>query len=389
MAKQQVLDMAHAHFPKTYRESYWGAVLQTLIVGVYLWATAFGSDPNVIYALFALFPFTLLNLIVTRTVLYDDSIESIGILGRRSLFKADIARLEIREAKVRRKNVERYLLISRNDQEKPLTIPGSVARDAVFSAWMQPIATKRVTAGEQVVSHRAAKGAGRTFLVMIFGFMMLLTLPLFAPPLKPYFDLLLLFLPWIAFLSFSRPFRTEGTHAFGESGTTRPVVGASFSMLALFFAPIYLLVVGRGPGTFVVSADSLPLTCVAIAMALASLALIRLPTINTNVLGRDILVYGVVLAGLYGYGAAATVNELFDKSVPETFPVGIESKFIRTGKGGGNFFKVAPWGPETIERDYRTSRDTYARLQVSDTICASLHSGAIGMRWYQLSDSCR
>jgi hypothetical protein len=66
----------------------------------------------------------------------------------------------------------------------------------------------------------------------------------------------------------------------------------------------------------------------------------------------------------------------------------IESKFVRTGKGGGSFFKLAPWGAETMERSYQPSLNTYYRLRVSDTICASLHSGAIGMRWYQLSDSC-
>jgi hypothetical protein len=40
-----------------------------------------------------------------------------------------------------------------------------------------------------------------------------------------------------------------------------------------------------------------------------------------------------------------------------------------------------------MERSYRPSLDTYHRLRVSGNICASRHPGAIGMRWYQLSDS--
>lgn len=100
------------------------------------------------------------------------------------------------------------------------------------------------------------------------------------------------------------------------------------------------------------------------------------------------IIFIVLSAGLYGYGAALTVNQAFDRSVPQTKSVVIENKHMRTGKRSGFFFDLAPWGEETWGRTYSTSDSVYDQMRVSGSICATLHAGALGLPWYRLSDRC-
>ena len=385
MSNGTVAALSEARFPKTYRE-YWVVVLSTLLSTFYLWLWTFSFDPNLIYAILALYLFLIVDVIVTRTVVREDRIESINLLGRRTLLKDDIDRLEVREGQYKGKPVETYRLIPKYDDDKPLRISGTLAKDCARLPWMARIPTKQVSAAPPTKPCPGTVIAIRIALYgVIFGFVGLMFLPAAVPSLQPYFALMTLFLPWIIFPYVYR-FRRERLRD-PDGATSRALVSILIIPAALLFSLMYPLVYG-GNHVFVVSADTLPLTCASIALALITLVIVHFSSFNTSNLTAGVLVFIAGVAGLYGYGAALTINELFDRSAPQNFPVVIETKFVRTGRGAGSFFRLSPWGAEAMKREYATSRNTYSRLQVSDSICASLYLGAIGMRWYKLSDSC-
>lgn len=385
MTDERVVDLAPVGLPRTYREKYWGEIGAAVLVAIMLWARTIGSDPYVIYPVLGLSLFMVLNIIATRIVLHDDRIESVNLLGRRVLFKSHIDRLEIRESKVKGKTVTTYLLIPRTGLDKALMIPSALAMDEVWFNWMAPIPETRMDA--MPVKPAGGKGAATALvLLLVLGLTGMMILPKVRPDFKPYLDVSNLFLPWLIclyMLSNSRLLSDRTTYLDG-TGSTRMAIGLMF----IIISPTYLIVGGHRLNVFVVGPDSLLLVYACFAMALASLVLLRFSGIDMLNMKREALVVVVGFAGLYGYGAALTANELFDSSAGQAARVKIEGKYVRTGKGGGSFFKLSPWGPETMERSYRPSPGAYNQLQVSDSICAYLHPGAIGMRWYQLTDFC-
>lgn len=370
------------NWPNTYREKYWGAIGSMVLVSGYMWVRTIETDPYAIYAIAALCLFMIGNLIATRIVLHPDRIESINFLGRRSLPREQVDRLEIRQSCVKGKTVETYVLVPRDKEYKPIMIPNNVRMDAAWFEWMAAIPEVKISADDQ------AKGAETAAIIffVVFAFPVNLTLPLLKPHLKPYFDVFNLFVPWLTCLwVFSnRSFRDTRPNSLSEFR----VVGRFFLGVPLCVASIYLVVSSLGADTYIVGSDSFKLEIASVAGSLLVLALLRLLQIDTLNMKRDWLVVLVGFAGFYGYGAASTANELFDTSAPQVSPVEIERKYILTGKRAGPYFQLAPWGPEARERSYRAPKKTYDRLMVSDNICAWLYEGAIGMRWYQLSDTC-
>ncbi len=368
-------------FPEPIGRNIGGAIGSAVLVALILWGRTYGADPYVIYAVGALFLFMICNLFVTRLVLHVDRIESINLLGRRSLSRDDIARLEIREATVKGKTVKSYFLISKREGESPLMVPGNVKMDATWLNWMAPIPEETIPPIDR------SEGAG-TGMVVVAGlaFVAMLIVPIIHSQWKPYFDLLHLFLPWVICLYIFTSDRMRSAELQGDgSGKSLAMI---WLMMGLSISPIYLIIAGRLNGVFVVGGDSWLLIAASAAMAVISLVLARYSPFDSLNMKRDWLVTVVALAGFYGYGAAQTANELFDVTSPETVNVAIASKYVVTGKGAGSFFKLAPWGAETMQRSYRPTLATYNSRRIGDSVCAELHAGAIGMRWYQLSDSC-
>ncbi len=85
MANESAVDLGQVAFPRTYREKLWRSAGSALFGTALLWWYASGSEPYVIYLVLAFFLFMMLDVIVTRTVLYEDRIERIHLLGRWSL----------------------------------------------------------------------------------------------------------------------------------------------------------------------------------------------------------------------------------------------------------------------------------------------------------------
>ncbi len=365
---------ASASYPRVYREKIWGALGAAIFIVLLLWLKTLSAGTGILYAIGALFLLMMVNLFVTRIVLYPGHIESINLIGRRSMARADIDRLEIRETKVKSRTVKKYYLIPKNEGQLPLMVPGNIKMDEAWFEWMAPIREEIVPPIEQAVS--GATGVGLLILALCLG---LLITPIVHSEWKFYFDLIHLSLPWLVclYLFTSDRFRDPAQRMW------LPVLGMITMMPA-----IYLVVIGSMSGAFVVGADMWMLIAASIGMGLFSLLLMRWSPIDSFALTRDWPITLVALAGFYGYGAALTINQLFDDSQPRTLPVSIAQKYVTTGKGAGSFFKIAPWENETEARSYRPSQATYNRLAVGDNVCASLHPGALGMRWYQLSDSC-
>jgi hypothetical protein len=389
MADEREMDRASAGFPRTYRESSWGAVIGILFLTFFTWAVAAISDPYVTYTIVPFLLFLILNLVITRIELHKDRIEKIALFGDRSLLRANIDRVEIREVRTKGGTIKTYRLISKRDQDKSLMIIGGFTNSDTWRAWIEPFVGANADPESRKPSAET-QAAARASLCLLLGIGASRILLKFKPQLMPYVDLLDLSLPWLACLYafISSQFRSDGLSDFHGTDAARKAVSQAVVTLSFMISAIFLLPVWLTNGLFALGTNTSILTFSSVTMAPIILLILHFLSIDLVDIRRDSLTVIVAIACLYGYGAAVTANELFDHSNPQTMRVGIENKYVRTGKGAGSYFKLAPWGPETMEREYRPSQSTYNRLRVSDSICASLYPGALGMRWYRLSESC-
>ncbi len=351
--------------PRTYREKYWVSLGGVVLLSLFLLAQTYMVDGRLVYLVAILFLFMLVNLAATRIVLYPDRIESVNLLSRRALPKDQIDRLEVRETRVKGKVVKNYWLIARNDPDRPMLISSKIRMDDSWFEWMAPIPETVVPPPDKQSTGLAVMG----MLLCVAG----LIVPVIMPRTKPYFDILFLLLPWLACLFLATNARQPASLASG--------MASIISMMAA----VYLLAVGPGVNGYVVDADSWVRIFACVGMALVGLVLLRFSPIDSLNMRSDAIVMVVLATGIYGFGAAMTANQLFDMSVAQTASVPIQNRFMATGKHAGPRFNLAPWGPETRSRIYTPSQATYAR---ADSVCASLHPGALGMRWYQVSDLC-
>jgi len=87
----------------------------------------------------------------------------------------------------------------------------------------------------------------------------------------------------------------------------------------------------------------------------------------------------------YGYGASALGNSLLDRSTPVSYPTTVSRMFVSSGKHRTPTLRLAPWGPRTTAEDAAVSWDLYRSTRVGETVCAQLHPGALGVRWFQIA----
>lgn len=92
-----------------------------------------------------------------------------------------------------------------------------------------------------------------------------------------------------------------------------------------------------------------------------------------------------LLAFGYGWAAPNLVNRAFDASPGRVVQVTIQSMHVTTGRGDRHHLGLAPWGPVTSSADVTVPPATYANLSVGGVVCATLHSGALGLAWYKVA----
>jgi MFS family permease len=89
----------------------------------------------------------------------------------------------------------------------------------------------------------------------------------------------------------------------------------------------------------------------------------------------------------YGYGAGAAIDALLDHSETHVFRVGVVGGRISHGKYSTPYLTLGPWGGKTESEEVAVSRDFYDRTRLGQTVCVSLHAGALKIAWYEI-DSC-
>jgi hypothetical protein len=372
----------HASLPRTYRESKWASIALAVVMAGIVGVETFQYDYNANFAILAFLMFTILNMAVTRIVLYDDRIESVTLLGRRSLLKAQIDRLEIREKRSQDRSSKSYFLISKNENDKPFLIPGKDGMDNIWAGWLESIPETKLNIEVESFETGLVLAIALPILSTIF-------LPIFYDKLRPYFLILHLISPLMVclYLLSSDRFRNGEVVLLSKTAPASSLLDSMLGLI-LLVSMTGLFLWHPWNGDFVVGSDISSLSCIAIAAPLLSLAALRILRIEFVNLRRDSLTIFAGFVGVYAYVFALIGNEVLDNSVAQSTPVPITSTYVIAGKRAGTYANLANWGPETVERSFRVGSIGTGNWKAGDTICAAVHPGAFGMRWYRLSVSC-
>jgi hypothetical protein len=87
----------------------------------------------------------------------------------------------------------------------------------------------------------------------------------------------------------------------------------------------------------------------------------------------------------YGYGASALGNSLLDHSSALSYPTTVYRMFVTSGKNKTPTLRLGPWGPRATSQDAAVSWDLYRSTRVGETVCAQLHTGALGIPWFRIA----
>ncbi|MEI9929624.1 MAG: hypothetical protein WDM89_03400 [Rhizomicrobium sp.] len=153
------------------------------------------------------------------------------------------------------------------------------------------------------------------------------------------------------------------------------------SLSGIFILPsLTLFLRGMLDFTFLDTSRLIILTLV-IAAALA-LVLTRLLPKSPAHWGEWALLTLVTLG--YSYGALVQLDTLPDRAVSQIYRATVSGKHIAHGKSWSYYLDLAPWGPDQEKSSARVPAGLYARIQPGMQVCAALHPGFIGMRWYDV-----
>lgn len=93
----------------------------------------------------------------------------------------------------------------------------------------------------------------------------------------------------------------------------------------------------------------------------------------------------VLFGSFYAYGAIAQSNALLDKSSTNAFTAVVTRKHVVHGRSISYHFRLDPWGPQLDETDITVPRQLYNAASIGDRVCIDLHSGALRIAWYQIT----
>ncbi|MGH7022270.1 MAG: hypothetical protein ACREEB_01620 [Caulobacteraceae bacterium] len=96
------------------------------------------------------------------------------------------------------------------------------------------------------------------------------------------------------------------------------------------------------------------------------------------------LLFLSLFAAGYGWGVASLANRFFDNSAGQPYPVTVIAKHETYGRGRGYSLTIAPWGPASGSASVGVPLSTYNDATEGGTVCAVLHSGALGLAWYRV-----
>jgi len=99
-----------------------------------------------------------------------------------------------------------------------------------------------------------------------------------------------------------------------------------------------------------------------------------------TILGFSIFMFG------YGYGAAITLNCMYDKSEPEKYDATILSKRISSGKSTTYYLELTPWGKQKEIDEVSVSKDLYNKLNQNDKVNIYFMKGQFDIPWFEVTE---
>ncbi len=89
-------------------------------------------------------------------------------------------------------------------------------------------------------------------------------------------------------------------------------------------------------------------------------------------------------SSLYGIGGVMQVNTRLDLSKPAVYEAPVVGKYLSGGRHTSYHLTLPPFGPANEFQDVTVEKDFYDSLRLNDRVCAYLHPGKLGVRWYSV-----
>jgi hypothetical protein len=90
-----------------------------------------------------------------------------------------------------------------------------------------------------------------------------------------------------------------------------------------------------------------------------------------------------ICAAIYGYGATSVVDIQLDFSAGAVTPVQVLDKHVFHGRRSTSYNLYLPaWGPRAGPNSIEVSSATYHAVNIGESVCITLHPGAIGLPWF-------
>ena len=394
-------------YPRTYRLagsarrlSWLGGIL-LLVIPIYVVAAGgsapFGLTPGAAFALGGflialaggLGIYLIVGVFRTGVVLSADSIAVTGTLtGTRSLRRSDI--LGMRSIKTGIRDAKPILeLVPRFASMQSLRIDGAIDTDDAFLAWMSGLtdldaadaqASREAIIADPVLgTTREARldalqsvrnwvmvgafVAGIATMVLLF-----LPTPLWLAAALP------MALPWLGILIVNR---WDGLFRLHDDKNDARV---NLSLIMLLpGAMLWWLSVGS-VHLMDWRAALVPAALVSVVLVATAVRVEKKPRATA---ANVALLF--VLSLMYGYGAIAVCDRVFDGAAPQVFrPQARNAHASSGGRSTTYYVDLAPWGPRTEWEIVIVTRTVYDAAARGAPICVKLHPGALGMPWYRV-----
>jgi hypothetical protein len=92
----------------------------------------------------------------------------------------------------------------------------------------------------------------------------------------------------------------------------------------------------------------------------------------------------LVVSSMYGWGLAATLDTMLDRSTPTNYTSTVLNKYESHGRGTTYYLDLAPWGPIQEPDGLRVSSSTYGGTSIGEWVCLQLRPGMLHVQWYRI-----
>lgn len=125
-----------------------------------------------------------------------------------------------------------------------------------------------------------------------------------------------------------------------------------------------------------------PLMGLTVLMAFALLVVLFGPARKSG--NRGALLALVAFAGLYGWGAIAAVDVLFDDSQGVVYAAQVVGEHVSRGRSTTYYLRLEPWGPVQAVEDVSVLSSVYDATSLGNTVCPELHPGWLHAPWFRV-----